>query len=56
VLYAVGEKETTVNQISAGVSLLAVCIYVLFAGVPRLIHNFERGRVKVLHCSYILCT
>jgi len=36
VLYAVGEKETTVRQTSTDVVLSVVCIFLLFIGIPEI--------------------
>jgi len=36
VLYAVGDKETTVKQTSMDVVVLAVCICVLCVGIPEI--------------------
>ena len=55
-LYAVGEKETTVTQTPTDVVLLAVSISVLCVGIPEIVWYFVTWPVNAFRYSFILCT
>jgi hypothetical protein len=51
-VYAVDKKETSVKQTSTEVVLLAVCISVLFVGIPEIDSKFLKWPVK----NFVFCT